>query len=95
MSSFILDNRATAAHAASVYNHVTGGRITDSGTPATSVVVHADAYAASLTARAVATMLHDLSARIVDDGLDGPGAADLLAAQATQISAGEGFPDVL
>ena len=80
MSSHTMDNRATAAQAATVYNHITGGRITDSGTPATSVVVHADAYAFTLTARAVATVLHDLSARIVDDGLDGPSAADLLTA---------------
>lgn len=86
MSSFTLDNRATAAHAASVYTHVTGGRITDSGTPATSVVVHADAYSARLTARAVATVLQDLSARIVDDGLDGASAADLLTARAAAIA---------
>ena len=85
MSLHTLDNRATAAHAAAVYNHVTGGRITDSGTPATSVVVYADARAAALTAHAVATVLHDLSARIVGDGLDGPGAADLLSARAAEI----------
>ena len=89
MSSYTLDNRATAAHAATVYNHVTGGRITDSGTPATSVVVHADAYAATLTAQAVATVLHDLSARILDNGLDGPSAADLLATRAAQIAPAE------
>ena len=85
MSSRTLDNRATAAHAATVYNHVTGGRITDAGTPATSVVVHAYAYASTLTAEAVATVLHDLSARIVDDGLDGASAADLLTARAAEI----------
>ena len=86
MSIHTLDNRATAAHAATVYNHVTGGRITDSGTPATSVVVHADAHAAALTAQAVATVLHDLSARIVDDGLEGASAADLLSARAAEIT---------
>ena len=86
MSRHTLDNRATAAHAATVYNHVTGGRITDSGTPATRVVVHADAYAATLTAHAVATVLRDLSARIVDEGLDGASAAGLLTARAVEIA---------
>ena len=86
MSNYTLDNRATAAHAATVYSHITGSRITDSGTPATSVVVHADAYAATLTARAVASVLQDLSARIVADGLDGASAADLLRARAAEIT---------